>query len=74
VKLFESVEEIDLYIEIVNALPESVAWKKKADDKLVHLANRTEDVAEVCELALDEGFIKTIKNRVRKFVNVLSDN
>ncbi|MCY4158923.1 MAG: hypothetical protein OXF48_04870 [Bacteroidetes bacterium] len=74
VKLFESVEKIDLYIEIVNALPESVAWRARADEKLIHLANRTEDVAEVCELALDEEFIKTIKDRIQKFVNASSDS
>jgi len=73
-KLFDFVDSIDLCIEFVSALPESVTWKKKADDKLIHLANRIEDVAEVCELALDEEFTQTIKDRVQKFLNESQDS
>lgn len=73
-QLFKYVKRIDRSIAIINSLPESVPWKQKAGDKLVHLANRTEDVAEVCELALDEEFIKMIKDLLQDFLDASSEN
>lgn len=74
IQLFEHVKRIDRGIVIINSLPESVPWKQKADDKLVHLANRIEDVAEVYELALDDEFIKMIKDRLQDFLDASSEN
>ncbi|MCY3629860.1 MAG: hypothetical protein OXI05_08130 [Bacteroidota bacterium] len=73
-ELFKLVEKIDLCIGIVEALPDSVPWKQKADEKLVHLANRTEDVAEVCELAVDDEFINLVKDRLQSYLNARSKN
>ena len=74
VKLIELVEKVDLCIKILEHLPDSVQWKKKADDKLVNLANRIEDIAEVCELAVDEEFIAMISDRLQSYLNARSKN
>lgn len=74
VKLFRFVEALDLYIGIIEALPEDVPWKQNPEDTLVRLRNRTEDVAEVCELAVDEEFIEMIKDRVQEYLDARPKN
>ena len=74
VELFKLVEKVDLCIKVVEYLPDSVPWKQTADGKLVNLANRTEDIAEVCELAVDEEFIKMINDRLQKYLNARANN
>ena len=72
IKLYALVKRIDEHIEFIRSLSENVAMKQKISDKLVNFANEIEDIAEVCELSVDEKFIKMIKGRLQSYFNASS--
>lgn len=74
IKLYALVKRIDEHIEFVRSLSESVARKQEISDKLVNFANEIEDIAEVCELSVDEKFIEMIKGRLQSYFNASSEN
>lgn len=67
--LFVLVGRLDEHIATVESLPKSVSWRQRIYDKLVDCANEIEDVAEVCELAVDDEFIEMIKGRLQSYID-----
>ena len=74
VRLFEFVNQIELCIGLYNSLPDSVPWKKRACAKLEHVANRAEDLAETCELAIDEDFNEMIRDQLQSYFDARSED
>jgi len=70
-KAVSTLEFIERYIE---SLPDHIEWKSKAYDKLTHLANRIEDVAETCALASSTEFAQMIQAEVQNLVNAEQKN
>jgi len=73
-KAVSTLEFIERYIENIESLPDHIEWKSKAYDKLTHLANRIEDVAETCALASSTEFAQMIQAEVQNLVNAEQKN
>ena len=74
IALFALVKRLDEHTEFIRSLPDSVSWKQLRVNKLVDLTNEIEDVAEVCELSVDERFIKMMKGRLQCYFDAKSEN
>ena len=72
-ELISALKRIDEKIVMINSYPDDLPWKQTVSQKLEHLAIRIEDVAETCELATNQGFIKMIRAQLRDLINGSTD-